>query len=51
MAEVALALGADNDCAHAPNQDRSFTERVRTAPSLTEEQRRRWLALLADNPT
>jgi len=51
MAEVALALDADNDREHAPDQDRSFAERVRTAPSLIEEQRRRWLALLADDPT
>jgi hypothetical protein len=50
MAEVALALRADNDRGQAPNQDGSFAERVRTAPSLTEEQRRRWLALLAADP-
>jgi hypothetical protein len=50
MAEVALALRADDDHKHAPDQDRSFAERVRTAPSLSEEQRRRWLALLAANP-
>ncbi|HEY7091663.1 MAG TPA: hypothetical protein VH393_00695 [Ktedonobacterales bacterium] len=50
MAEVALALRADDDREHAPGQDISFAERVRTAPSLTEEQRRRWLALLAAGP-
>ncbi|HEY7020392.1 MAG TPA: hypothetical protein VH349_04690 [Ktedonobacterales bacterium] len=47
MAEIALALRADDE----RKQDRSFAERVRTAPSLTEEQRRRWLALLAADPT
>jgi hypothetical protein len=50
LAEVALALRADADREHAPDQDRSFAERVRTAPSLTEEQRRRWLTLLAADP-
>jgi hypothetical protein len=50
MAEVALALRADDDREHAPDQDHSFAERVRAAPSLTEEQRRRWLALLAADP-
>jgi hypothetical protein len=50
MAEVALALRADKGREHAPDQDHSFAERVRTAPSLTEEQRRRWLTLLADDP-
>jgi hypothetical protein len=47
---VALALRADADREQAPDQDRSFAERVRTAPSLTEEQRRRWLTLLAADP-
>jgi hypothetical protein len=51
MAEVALALRADDDCEHAPDQNHSFAEKVRTAPSLTEEQRRHWLALLAADPT
>lgn len=50
MAEVALALRADEGREHAPDQGHSFAERVRTTPSLTEEQRRRWLALLAANP-
>jgi hypothetical protein len=50
LAEVALALRADNDREHAPDQERSFAERVKTAPSLTEEQRRRWLTLLAADP-
>jgi hypothetical protein len=47
---VTLALRADNDREHAPDQGHSFAERVRMAPSLTEEQRRHWLALLAANP-
>ncbi len=51
MAEVALALRSNDDREHTPDQDRSFAERIRTAPSLTEEQRRRWLALLAADPT
>lgn len=50
MAEVALALHADDDREQAHDQDGSFAERVRTAPSLTEEQRRRWLTLLAAEP-
>jgi hypothetical protein len=50
MAEVALALRADNDREHTPDQDRSFAERVRMVPSLTEEQRRHWLTLLAADP-
>jgi len=51
MAEVALALRSNDDHEHAPDQGHSFVERIRTAPSLTEEQRRRWLALLAADPT
>ena len=51
MAEVALALRSNDDHEHAPDQGHSFAERIRTAPSLTEEQRRRWLALLAADPT
>jgi hypothetical protein len=47
LAGVALAVRADAGREPAPNQDRSFAERVRTAPSLTEAQRRRWLTLLA----
>jgi hypothetical protein len=51
MAEVALVLRADDNHEQTPEQDRSFAERVRAAPSLTEEQRRRWLTLLAADPT
>ena len=50
MAEVALALSADDDGAQGPDEERSFAERVRMAPSLSEEQRRHWLALLATDP-
>jgi hypothetical protein len=50
MAEVALALSSNDDREHTPAQGHSFAERIRTAPSLTEEQRRRWLALLAADP-
>jgi hypothetical protein len=48
-AEVSLALQVDADHEQALDQDRSFAERVRTAPLLFGEERRRWLALLADS--
>jgi hypothetical protein len=52
MAEVELALRAGRDGGEeAPDEECSFVERVKTAPSLSEEQRRRWLALLAAGPT
>jgi hypothetical protein len=50
MAEVALALHADDDGSQEPDDERSFAERVRMAPSLSEEQRHHWLALLATDP-
>jgi hypothetical protein len=51
IAEVALALRPANDNdRQAPDESRPFAEIIKTAPSLTEEQRRHWLALLAANP-
>jgi hypothetical protein len=49
MAEVAQALHTD-DGAQGPDEERSFAAVVRMAPSLSEEQRRHWLALLATDP-
>jgi hypothetical protein len=49
LAEVALALGRPYDGAgQDPRPDRSFATLISKAPSLSEEQRRHWLALLAD---
>jgi hypothetical protein len=51
IAEVALALRPANDTVeHAPDEMRLFVELIKTAPSLTEEQRRHWIALLAADP-
>jgi len=51
LAEVALVFCAgDVGDERKPDEERSFAESVRTAPSLSEEQRRRWLALLAAGP-
>jgi hypothetical protein len=51
MAEVALAFCAGDDGdEQEPDEERSFAAVVRTAPSLSEEQRRHWLALLAAGP-
>jgi hypothetical protein len=51
LAEVALALDMPRDDAEQdPQRDRSFATLISTAPSLSEEQRRSWLALLAADP-
>lgn len=51
LAEVALALcGSAETDMQDTRADRSFAEIIRMAPSLSEEQRRHWLALLVSDP-
>jgi hypothetical protein len=51
VAEIALALRPANDHnTQAPDETNTFIEVIKTAPSLIEEQRRHWLALLAADP-
>ena len=48
IAEVALALRPANDHdTQARDRTNTFVEVIKTAPSLSEEQRRHWLALVA----
>jgi hypothetical protein len=48
LAEVALALQADGE--QKSGYERTFASSISEAPSLSEEQRRHWLALLATDP-
>jgi hypothetical protein len=45
---VALALQADGE--QKSGYERTFASSISEAPSLSEEQRRHWLALLATDP-
>jgi hypothetical protein len=49
LAEVAQALRASSD-AKERDQARTFVETISMAPSLSDEQRRHWLAILAADP-
>jgi hypothetical protein len=51
LAEVSLAFATSRDSSEQrPQPERSFVTLISEAPSLSEEQRRHWLALLAADP-